>query len=130
MSFANKSIGAKVLSVISTGKRAIGNESLALTFGSVDKLTIPTNATYALVVVECVTPTAFTDSTRVARATFGGTAPAVGSAAPAPSATSVGLPLGHLDTFDIDELSNLQKFKITKLENLDTVYIHVQYFTS
>lgn len=126
----NISASRRVISLLSTGKRGLSSQSLLLTDATIMKLTIPTGATYAICTLETTNTALWTDSSRICRITMDGTDPAVGSSVPYPTATSVGLPIGHLDVFDIDELDNLNKFKIIKLQAVDVTYLHIQYFSS
>lgn len=114
-----------------TGRRAISEQSLLLDDNTTVKtLTVPDTARYALLVLEVSDPGLFTDPSKVARVTFSNTNPANGANAPHASATSVGIPMGHLDSWDIDETSNLQNFSILKTENVDNTgtYLHITYF--
>lgn len=105
-----------------------GTQYLTVAHNAVTQLTIPTGANYALLVIEASDPSVFTDSSRVARVTYDNTTPVIGTTPPLASATSRGIPIGHLDTFDIHETDNLTMFRMIKSENVGTLYLHVYYY--
>jgi len=107
---------------------SLGHEYLTVSHSATTLLTVPTGANYAFVVFEALDPSAFTDSSRVARITYDSSTPVLGATPPYPDANTVGLPVGHLDTFDINELDNLQMFRAIKNENAGTLYLHVYYY--
>lgn len=106
----------------------IGSEVITLAYNSVSSLTPPTGANYAFLMIETGTPSSFTESTRVARITFDGTNTVIGTGAPKADGTEVGLPYGHLDSFDIDGRDNLYKLRAMKSENKDVAYLKVYYY--
>jgi hypothetical protein len=90
--------------------RAISNQQLTVD-GTVAKLTVPTNAKYALIVPESsATGTAI-------RYWLDGSIPT----------TTEGIPRGNLDAFDIVEKQNLENFRITQAQ-AGTHNLQVQYF--
>jgi hypothetical protein len=115
---------------IATDKVALSSsmQYLTIAHNAVTKLTVPEGATYALLVFECVDTTAFTDVSKVARVAFDNTTPVIGTTPPNASATSRGIPVGHLDTFDISEKENLDLFSCIKSENAGVLYLHVYYY--
>lgn len=124
-----KSVDRKILSALSRDAMAISQEVLAnVAYNAVSVLTVPTNANYAVFVVEATASTDFTDSNIVARVTLDGTDPVLGAAPPIVDANTVGFPVGHLDMFDVTKKANLDRFKILKGENAGTLYVHVYYY--
>ena len=114
-----ESLLRKLLQVLSTDHIGIGNQSLTVTYSSVVQLTVPTGARYALITIEATDPSLFASSLRIVRFWEDGTSPT----------NTTGIPRGHLETFTVSELENLQRLKIKKIENVGTVTANIQYYS-
>lgn len=106
-------------------KQPVGQEKIELSNSTVKTLTLPQdNVKYALLVLEAETPGSFSNETTIARITFDGTTPVTGVA---PS-SGTGVPMGNLDSWDIEGYNALNKFQIILTENVSNTYLHVNYF--
>lgn len=105
----------KIYSKITTENDAIAHEVLTLSTTSVFSLTPPPQAKYALCVVEEV---GATGSAKILRYLLDGSNPT----------TSVGIPRGDMDVFDISGWSNIRNFRAIKIAGGNHT-ITVQYFS-
>lgn len=105
----------QILTKITTQNGAIGHEVLTLSGAGVYSLSVPDQARYALCVVEEV---GASGSQKILRYLLDGSNPT----------TSVGIPRGDLDAFDIAGYSNLKNFKVIKISG-GSHTVTVQYFS-
>lgn len=105
-----------LLSYTRYNKKAIGWQSLTVnnTAGGV-ALTVPTNATYALVIVESTV----TSGTVIRYLEVGPVTNTV--------STTVGIPRSHLDAFDIQGAENLKNFRAIQT-TAGTHTLSIQYY--
>lgn len=107
----SKSYLSKVLQQALNGFKAFSYEAISVD-NTVKNLTIPTDAKYALCVLE-------SDATGIAARYLETKQTTV--------STTAGLALSHLDRFDITDAQNLSQFQITRAQ-AGTHTLHVQYY--
>ncbi len=103
-------ISRMIMIILANDWRAISNQQLVVN-NTVKKLTVPTNAKYALIV-----PESDADGTAI-RYWLDGSAPT----------TTQGIPRGDLAAFDIVEKQNLINFRVIQAQ-AGTHNLQVQYF--
>jgi hypothetical protein len=104
-----------LLTKITTNNKAIGHEVITFNAASVFSLTVPDQARYALCVLEEV---GSTGSAKVIRFWLDGSNPT----------TTVGIPKGDMEAFDIAGYSNLKEFRAIKVAG-GSHTLTVQYFS-
>ena len=104
----------KTLSLIANGYKAIGHQTLTISTGNVYALTVPDGANYALMLLEEV---GATGTRKVIRFWEDGSLPT----------TTVGIPRGDMDAWDVSTRQNLENFKIIRVTAASHV-LQVQYY--
>jgi hypothetical protein len=105
----------KIYSKLSTENGAIGHEVVTFSTNGVYSLTVPAQAKYALCVLEEV---GGSGSTKIIRYFMDNSLPT----------TSLGIPKGDMEAFDIAGYSNLTSFKAIKIAGGNHI-LTVQYFS-
>jgi hypothetical protein len=100
---------------MTTGHKAIGHEIITLSDGNVHSLTVPTDARYALMVLE---ETGGTGTAKLIRFWEDGSNPT----------TTTGIVRGDMDAWDVVSYANLKSFKIIRL-TASAHKLFVQYYS-
>ena len=106
---------SRMLSLMSNGYKAIGSQVITLSTAGVYSLTVPEGANYALMVIEEAGGT--TGTSKIVRFLETGANPT----------SSIGIPRGDLDAWDVISYQNLVNFKIIRVTAASHV-LQVQYY--
>ena len=107
----------ELLITMSSNHKGCGKQTLLATAGTVVSLTVPNEASYAILKAETDDTEGSTDYQRLIRWWIG-TGPTAGE----------GIPMGHLDSWSVGERDNLIKLRILGIDENSTPKVQIQYY--